>query len=173
MPLISASTASRLPPPPLLSLLLRLYGISFSQVPAWLFAFPPFLPLLCSCYTLVSTWRVCLCASKILSHSHPLLLPAPLLHPASLGACVTGSVPHSVIIYQKIVRKQNVIWRSLAHIYLYLHTMYVCALYKYLCVPKWLKCGLGLGGVLQVSSSARARAGAEAALHKFSFAFRI
>lgn len=84
-------------------------------------------------------------------------------------------MPHSVIIYQKIVRKQNVIWRSLAYIYLYLHTMYVCALYKYLCVPKWLKWGVGVGVILQVSSRPKARAGAEAeaALHKFSFAFRI
>lgn len=130
----------------------------------------------CSCFTLVSTWRVCLCASQILSHSR-CRNPSPphSLHPASLGACVTGSVPHSVIIYQKIVRKQNVIWRSLAYIYLYLHTMYVCALYKYLCVPKWLKWGVGVGVILQVSSRAKARAGAEAeaALHKFSFAFRI
>lgn len=59
--------------------------------------------------------------------------------------------------------------------YIFISTYYVCMcpLYKYLCVPKWLNCGLGVGGVLQVSSRARAGAEAEAALHKFSFAFRI
>lgn len=56
--------------------------------------------------------------------------------------------------------------------------MYVYALYKYLCMPKWLKCCLirivgWPGGWLQVRPRARARAEAEAALHKFSFAFRF